>query len=384
MPAVSSTLSPARSAIRSPSPVSDRRCARLSSASSSAQSIRSVSDWAAGIRSGSSADEGPARGAPPPRFEAVRARAASTRIRRMICADSAKKCARSLQFTSRAFVSRIHLVHQRCALQRGASALAPHMAPGLRMQLGVDQRHELLERFLVSPAPCLQKAGDVGRFGHAPIVVLHPSPVAVRKVAHHAERMRPELPSQRTGPSLRLTARRISDALPHRRGRPARVPGARPTARLCPRHEGLRPIRPRGPHMRGPRSHLRRPASGHGGGQAHRAGRAEADRPGEPQRRRLRLRRGPAGLRDQRVQGGRARIGRRQRDLAGAGARQPERRHADGDGPRVGWLGRLLHHQRANAGRPRPERQQRTDTRREGRREPRPRAPRTARSSWST
>ena len=73
---------------------------------------------------------------------------------------------------------------------------------------------------------------------------------------------------------------------------------------------------------------------------------------------------GPPGLLDQRVQGGGARVGRRQRELAGPGAGQPERRHAVGSGPRVGWLGRLLHHQRANAGRDRSRRSQRASARR--------------------
>ena len=90
----------------------------------------------------------------------------------MICAERAKKCARSCQLTSWVLTRRqIGLMDERRALQRQARAFVPHVPPGLDSQLRVDQRRELLECPLVSLAPCLQQARYVdglGR-GHATV-----------------------------------------------------------------------------------------------------------------------------------------------------------------------------------------------------------------------
>ncbi len=62
---------------------------------------------------------------------------------------------------------------ERRALQRHARTLVAHVAPRLRSQLRVHQWRELLQRSLVSLAPCLQQARDVVAIGrsHADIVV---------------------------------------------------------------------------------------------------------------------------------------------------------------------------------------------------------------------
>ena len=59
----------------------------------------------------------------------------------------------------------IGLMDERRALQRQARAFVPHVPPGLDSQLRVDQRRELLERPLVSLAPCLQQARYVDGLG---------------------------------------------------------------------------------------------------------------------------------------------------------------------------------------------------------------------------
>ena len=74
-------------------------------------------------------------------------------MRRISCADTAKKCARFCH----SHAARIHqpeegFVDERRGLQRVAGALARHVAMGQPVQLVVDQRHQLRARASSSPA----------------------------------------------------------------------------------------------------------------------------------------------------------------------------------------------------------------------------------------
>ena len=94
-------------------------------------------------------------------------------LRRMICADSGKKCARSCQSTA---LAEIRLVDEGRALQRDRGALVAHAEPCLGTQVLVDERYERLLCVLVSSTECLEQARDVGRIlrRHPGIVFLPP------------------------------------------------------------------------------------------------------------------------------------------------------------------------------------------------------------------
>ena len=84
----------------------------------------------------------------------------------MTCAAKAKKCTRLRQSTSCVRVSReIDLVNHCSALQCQARTLVAHLASRLALQLRVYQRHEQIERGLVTLAPRLEQAGNINGIG---------------------------------------------------------------------------------------------------------------------------------------------------------------------------------------------------------------------------
>ena len=94
-------------------------------------------------------------------------RAWSTRIRRITCAATPKKCARFLP-VDLALVDepQIDLVHQGRRLERVADALASKLTGRDPTQLRVDERQQLIERALVAATPVAEERRDVAGRGH--------------------------------------------------------------------------------------------------------------------------------------------------------------------------------------------------------------------------
>ena len=95
----------------------------------------------------------------PPRRSARRRRAMSTSTRRIICADTPKKCWR---FCQRALIPaeqpQTDLVDEPGRLKRDVRSLAGHVPQGHPVQLVVDERHQPIERTLVAIAPEAEQA----------------------------------------------------------------------------------------------------------------------------------------------------------------------------------------------------------------------------------
>jgi hypothetical protein len=63
--------------------------------------------------------------------------------------------------------AQIQFVHERSGVERVVSVLFPELLRGNATALGVDHRHEAVERFRFASRPADQQARDVNRGRHA-------------------------------------------------------------------------------------------------------------------------------------------------------------------------------------------------------------------------
>ena len=100
----------------------------------------------------------------PPRLCEPRARAASTRMRRIICAAMAKNCARCVPFDlGHVDQAEVDLMDQCGGLEGVALAFILHIPAGHEAQFRIDLLRQPLQGSFVAAAPGFQQTRDFSR-----------------------------------------------------------------------------------------------------------------------------------------------------------------------------------------------------------------------------